>query len=212
MVDGDTVCSETDESAPVFGKRTTMLTSVSAYVLAGGYSRRFGTDKALYQYDGQSLIRYSLELLTRKFPSVSIVAKDAGDYEWLGYPVVADIVDQQNPLVGVLSGMVNSNTDWNYFHACDLPFIQSGVFDIIVDKFDSIDDGAQALLPLTDKGVQPLAGFYHKNIIDSLREAIHGNLSVKKWVNTLTVRTVNFGNAMSFCNINTVKDLDAVTA
>ena len=189
-----------------------MFTSISAFVLSGGYSRRFGTDKALYQYKGQSLIRYSLELLTRKFPSVAIVAKDVEDYKWLGYPVIPDIIDQQSPLVGVLSGMVSSNTDWNYFHACDLPFIQSGVFEILADKFNTLDESKQALLPLTDKGIQPLAGFYHKNTMDSLREAIHDNRSVRAWVDTLNIRTVNFGNALSYCNVNTIEDLDAVSA
>ncbi|MCF7804774.1 MAG: molybdenum cofactor guanylyltransferase [Candidatus Marinimicrobia bacterium] len=190
-----------------------MLTSISAFVLSGGYSRRFGTDKALYQYEGQSLIRYPLELLNEKFPTVSIVAKEAGKYEWLGFPVVPDIIDQQTPLVGVLSGMVNSNTDWNYFQACDMPFLQPGILDLLASRFEELNGETQALLPLTDQGVQPLAGFYRKNTIDSLREAISQDLSVREWVDTLVdVRKVNFGNALSYCNVNTVEDLDAVSA
>jgi len=57
-----------------------------------------------------------------------------------------------------------------------------------------------------------MSAFYRKNTIDSLREAIHGNLSVREWIDTLRVETINFGNAMSFKNVNQVKNLDAIPA
>lgn len=187
---------------------------MSAFVLSGGYSRRFGTDKALYQYEGQSLIRYPLELLNEKFPTVSIVAKDAGNYEWLGFPVATDIVDQQTPLVGILSGMVHSNADWNYFQACDMPFMQPGIFQLLQDSLEekSKNSELQAVIPLTDNGLQPLAAFYRKNTIDSVREAIHHGYSVKEWIASLRITTVNCGSARSFTNVNTVEDLNAVSA
>ncbi len=191
-----------------------MTQLLSAFVLAGGYSQRFGTDKALYQYQGQSLIKYPLALLSEEISPVSIVAKDKNEYQWLGYPVVTDIIDQQNPLVGILSGLLNSTTDWNYFQACDMPFMQSGIFRILKERVETINSNpkVQAFVPLTDFGIQPLAAFYRKNSIDSLREAIHDNLSVKEWIKTLRIETINFGNALSFKNVNTVEDLDVVPA
>lgn len=190
-----------------------MKNNISAYVVSGGYSRRFGTDKALYQYKGQSLIKYTLDLLSEEFDPVSIVAKNVEDYRWFGYEVIPDIVDQQSPLVGVISGMLNSNTEWVYFQACDMPFMTCGILGILLDYLKMVQEssGLQAVIPVTDFGLQPLAGFYHKNTIDSLREAIHKNLSVTEWVDSLTVKTMNFGSAMSFRNVNEVEDLKVVS-
>jgi len=209
-----TVELETGQFAPVFGKRTTMKKLLSAFVLAGDYSRRYGTDKALHQYQGQALIKYPLTLLSEKTSIVSIVAKDEKEYQWLGYPVVKDIVDQQSPLVGILSGLLNSTTDWNYFQACDMPFMQPGIFNLLMERVEEIseDPDIHAFIPLTDFGLQPLAAFYRKNSIDTLREAIHDNLSVKDWINMLHVKTINFGNAMSFKNVSQVEDLNVVPA
>lgn len=187
---------------------------LSAFVLAGGYSQRFGSDKALYQYQGKALIKYPLTLLSTRVSLVSIVAKNESEYQWLGYPVVKDIVDQQSPLVGILSGLLNSTTDWNYFQACDMPFMQAGIFDVLLEPVEEISENPdiQAFIPLTDFGLQPLTAFYRKNSIDTLREAIYKNLSVKDWIDTLHIKTINFGNAMSFKNVNQVEDLNAVPA
>jgi|GEM_PF-2617094 len=191
-----------------------MTHTLSAYVLAGGNSRHYGTDKGLYQYQGQALIKYPLTLLSETTSLVSIVAKDDKEFQWLGYPVIKDMVDQQTPLVGILSGLLNSTTDWNYFQACDMPFMQSGIFNVLIERIEEISENPdiQAFIPLTDIGLQPLAAFYRKNSIDALREAIHNNLSVKDWVDTLRVETINFGNAMSFKSVNQVEDLHAVPA
>ncbi len=208
----DTVHPETGESAPEFGKRIDMVPSISAFVLSGGYNRRFGTNKALYQYKRQLLIRCPLELLGTEFSAVYIVTKNPADYHWLGYPGVSDVLDQQTPLVGILSGLVNSKSDWNYFQACDMPFMQPGILGIFTNHLRELNRECQALLPRTDQSIQLLASFYHKNTIDSLREAIRQERPVKHWVGTLNQQTVNFGGAMSYQNVNSVEDLNVISA
>ena len=83
---------------------------IPAYVLAGGFSRRFGENKALFPYRGQPLIQYPLDILRGLCRPVKIVAKDTAPYAEFGVPVLADALDQQSPLVGIWSGLDDSPT------------------------------------------------------------------------------------------------------
>lgn len=187
-----------------------MTINITAFVLAGGFSRRFGTNKALFPYEGKPLIMYPLELLSQQTESVHIIAKDAEVYEDLGYQVIEDIYDQQTPLVGILTGLKESTTDWNIFTACDTPFLTTEVLDRLRSNVTPQPEN-DAIVPVADQKLQPLIAFYRRRLIASIEAAIDKNLSMKDWLSVMTVKQVSFQDNTPFQNINSREDLHAAT-
>jgi len=195
----------------VIGRGTIILTS--AYILAGGMSRRFGADKALYDFQGQPLIRYPLALLSRHFSTVYIIAKDPAKYASLGYPVIPDISPAQTPLVGIRTGLEHSPADWNCFIACDLPFLTDQVITRLSEAVDHrAPQGVRAVVAETPGGLQPLTACYHRELADSLAAEGQENHSVKDWIRKLDAAFVFFQEEAPFRNINRKEDLDGIPA
>jgi len=182
--------------------------NITAFVLAGGFSRRFGSNKALFPYNGKPLIMYPLQLLSQQTESVHIIAKDTEPYAEMEYPVVVDAYEQQTPLVGILSGLKESRTDWNVFTACDMPFLTTEVFERLQNNVSPQPEN-DAIVPVADGQLQPLVAFYRRRLIPTLRTAIDENLSMKEWLSDLTVKQVKFQDNTPFQNINSKEDLHA---
>lgn len=181
----------------------------TGFILAGGKSRRFGEDKALFTLDGEALITRPLACLNDLLPSVAVIAKHPPAYAGFGVPVLADTHARQMPHVGVLTGLEAAETGWSVFLACDMPSITTEVVRTLLDARAS-DDGAgppAAVVPETPGGVHPLAGCYHRRALPMLRAAIENEWSLRRWVSEMSTRIVSFDADEPFRNVNRKSDL-----
>lgn len=80
--------------------------SIAGLLLAGGHSRRFGSDKARATLDGVTLIERGIARLRPQvgFLAVSAAGLPSGIAD-LGLPVLPDPVEDQGPLAGILAGL-----------------------------------------------------------------------------------------------------------
>jgi molybdopterin-guanine dinucleotide biosynthesis protein A len=185
--------------------------NVTGYVLAGGQSRRFGEDKALYEIDRGPLIQRSIDCLSICCTSVSIIAKDPAKYRSLEVPVLEDVHPQQMPHVGVLTGLEAAETRWSVFLACDMPSMTVDVLETLWGARESSEgQPPQAVVPVTDHGPQPLAAFYSTDALPALRQAIDEERSMKDWLSDLRVRTLRFEDEAPFRNVNRKEDLSSL--
>ena len=184
-------------------------TKIPAYILAGGDSKRFGENKALFEFEGMSLIERMLKLIRPLVSSVNIVTKNEMDYQNLDVNILVDDHKLQTPLAGILRGLEDTD-DWGLFLACDLPNMNS---DIISRLLNSLNDsyekeGIKAIVAVTsDSELQPLVACYHKSGIVPLKVSMKKNLSMKKWLSQLNIKRLNFEEEEPFLNINRKEDL-----
>jgi molybdopterin-guanine dinucleotide biosynthesis protein A len=80
------------------------LSSAGAFVLAGGWSRRFGSDKARHPVDGVAMAVRIAGVLRGTGLPVRLVARDAG-LEDLGLPVLVEHPGPVHALSGVLAAL-----------------------------------------------------------------------------------------------------------
>src|SRR5207245_10763869 len=102
-----------------------MVRDACAVVLAGGESRRFGSDKALAQFRGEPLIsRVVRELRAAGFAQVALAAKDPDKYEAVagGAELLHDVRPIQTPLAGLAAGLRASRYPPALACAPDMPF------------------------------------------------------------------------------------------
>jgi len=93
-------------------------------ILAGGYSRRMGQDKALMDINGKPQIEHVFDLLQKHCDKVFLSKRaDQKDYKGIACINDADEFSNRGPLGGILSAMKKyPGDDWLVI-ACDLPFI-----------------------------------------------------------------------------------------
>ncbi len=92
-----------------------MLTA--AYVLAGGLSSRFGSDKALFPVDGVPMALRVAQALAAAGVPVSLVSRQTRD---LGLPEIIEPDGPRHPLWGVAHALRRSR-GLVLFAPCDLP-------------------------------------------------------------------------------------------
>jgi len=183
---------------------------MEAIILAGGENRRFQSHKALAEIKGRRIIEASTELLTKHFTAVYISTNTPELFFYLGLPLIGDIVEQRGPITGIYSSFISTGAPELFFMACDMPFIEAEVIELIKKKFH----GQDAVLPMHKGLPQPLLGIYSRRLIPQLAERIQQNKrALWDLLQGITVQFVSEQEVLradpegrSFVNINTLEE------
>jgi len=134
-----------------------------AVVLAGGESRRFGSDKALAQFRGEPLIsRVVRQLRTAGFAQIALAAKDPGRYAPVagGAELLHDVRPIQTPLSGLVAGLRASRHPLVFACAADMPFAADGT---LIDALVAAIAGHDAAVPQAGGSLQPLCALWRRD-------------------------------------------------
>lgn len=188
---------------------------VTAAVLAGGRSQRMGVDKTLLPFDGEPLVRRVADIAARVCSEVMVVTNRPEAIADAGLPpevrILTDEVAYQGPLGGLVTALEAAKHDWVLALAADMPWLEPAVVRALWDA----RNGAQVVLPTSEKGPEPLLALYHKNclpearrVLDSGRRRLVAILPALKIVEVSldTLRSVDPG-LRSLVNINTPEEL-----
>ena len=184
---------------------------ICGFVLVGGKSRRMGRDKSLLEFGGKPLARRAADLLAPFVDRVALVGlKDP--YGQLGLPVIEDKWPGEGPLGAVCTALLAFPTDWSIIMASDLPLISERFIQLLIQLVRTTS--ADAVVPRTADGWQPLAAAYHprcRAVFQSAFEA--GERSIISAFATLAVQAITVEEMTAaglgeseFVNVNTRED------
>jgi len=180
---------------------------LTAFILAGGHSRRMGRDKAFLELGGRTLLERAKALAGSIAPSVRIVAPQE---KFLTVArTVEDVFPGCGPLGGIHAALKSTVTGLNLMLAVDLPFVKPEFLSYLIAQASQVS--ALVTVPQDAKGFQPLCAVYRrdfrepaeralkkkKNKVDALfaevetriiaeKEMIHMGFSVKMFQNLNT--------------------------
>jgi molybdenum cofactor guanylyltransferase len=97
----------------------------SAFVLAGGRSRRMGRDKALLEFAGETLIARSLRILHEAGLPTAIAGSSAPLA--LDVPMVPDLEPDLGPLSGICAALASTSAHHAVFLSVDMPFVPASL-------------------------------------------------------------------------------------
>ena len=149
-----------------------MARDACAVVLAGGESRRFGSDKALARFRGEPLIaRVVRELRNVGFNQVAIAAKEPEKYADAasGAELLRDVRPIQTPLAGLAAGLRASRYALVFACAADMPFAADAA---LIDALTAAIAGHDAAVPHAAGSLQPLCGLWWKDACLRAAEAL----------------------------------------
>ena len=98
------------------------VSDLTAFILAGGHSRRMGRDKAFLELGGRTLLDRVIELANAVAPTVRIVAPQE---KFLTIArTIEDVFPDCGPLGGIHAALTCTSTELNLVLAVDLPFVE----------------------------------------------------------------------------------------
>lgn len=130
---------------------------VTAIVLAGGQSRRFGRDKLAESIEGRPLLHHAVASVIGVADEVIVVLAPGAQTELpAGVTIVHDPAAFEGPLVGLLAGLQVATSSTVLVVGGDMPGLQSPVARALLDAVGMpgtdaavlIDDGRPRPLPL----------------------------------------------------------------
>ncbi len=180
---------------------------LSAVVLAGGKSSRFGRDKAEMEFSGQRVLDGLMEIL-REFPfqKLAVVSAQGQERDW-PEPILALQDDQEG--LGPMGGIVTALRHLPggiLVTACDMPLVSGALIEWLLGHYDA---HVEAVIPRHQGGIEPLLGIYEKSFLPLLEEAIQaGRYALHFILEEANVRFVNVPEPFQaeFANVNTPGD------
>ncbi len=134
--------------------------NVAGFILAGGESSRMGRDKALLELGGELMIIRTARLIETVAEPLAIVGSPE-IYQRLGLRAVRDDWPGAGPLGGIATALRLSEAPWNLIVACDLPYLTTEWLAFLIER--ARRSRADAVLPVSDGGVEPLCALYNKS-------------------------------------------------
>jgi len=186
---------------------------VIAGILAGGGSRRFGSDKACAVYEGKSLLEWTIYNASEITDDINILTKKPEAYNFPDCRIIEDLLEVSTPISGIIS-IIPYVSDWLLLLACDIPFFEKKVLDFLWEKRDS----EKATVIHVNGKYQPFLGLYPKSVLPYWEEAFkHEEYHLQRVIEGMPKIVIQQSDLMfagislnSFLNINTPVDLELV--
>ncbi len=129
-------------------------------VLAGGRSRRFGSDKRFFRLGSKTLLQIAVENLRRVCERV-YVSSDGPHLSVSNVEVVADPLKYMGPLRALEYLAKGSREEVFLVLPVDMPLLPEGLLERLLrwESFGSV------VIPSTPKGIEPFPGLYPVSIL-----------------------------------------------
>jgi molybdenum cofactor guanylyltransferase len=184
---------------------------VCAVILAGGKSRRMGSNKALLDIGGKPMIQLLIDRIRPVTDRILISSNDCLSYRFLDFPVIPDHFAGHGPLAGFHSAMIQNVCSLYIMLACDLPNLKTP----LLRKLVSMAEGYDAAIPRTRDGLaHPLCAVYRRTCLPSVEHALErgANKVIEIFLDdSLAIRWVDPDEGKfkdtDLANINTPEDL-----
>ena len=150
-----------------------MLTVV---IQAGGQSSRMGQDKALMHFLGRPLIERVLERVSGIADELVIVTNHPEGFRYLNIPLFPDVIPERGALGGLYTALKAASHPKVAVVACDMPF--ACVEILAAGRVILEETNADAVIPKTEHGLEPLHAIYRRSTCLPLVEAAIQN---DKW-------------------------------
>jgi len=189
-----------------------------AFILIGGRSSRFGSDKALADLGSVNLAENAARLIGEIQGCGNVTFVSANETQFADAQMPLNVVADKNPGLGVWSGfqtaLAASKRKMTFVLACDLPLLSKNLLERLVET--ARDASVIAAVPLQPDGrLQPLCGIYRtKPVLAAVNAKIASNehlpslISFVREIGAAVVEPDKTDAPDEFLNVNTREDLE----
>lgn len=183
---------------------------MTGVILAGGASKRMGSNKALLLHRHGRIIEVIYRTLAAIFHEVIVVTNSPEQYPFLPCRKVPDISPGFGIVSGIHAGLQHSVDGEIFVVGCDMPMLHESLIRYLLTRTEGVD----VVVPVSLGGHEPLHAVYGRACLPALEKLMQeGNQRVLSLLPQVRVREVysdeisrfdRWGD--SFVNINTPDD------
>lgn len=194
------------------------MSKISAVILAGGKSKRFGKNKAFLKIGDRILIDQIVEKMAGLSNEIIIVTNILKKFyylpkkfDYLNVKLIKDITPYKGSLGGIYSGLLFAENNSNFVVACDMPFLNISLLKYIISFCQDYD----VVIPKINNFFEPLHAIYSKKCLKPIKKLIdEDNLKIIDFFKDVDVKFIGKNeiekfdpDLLSIFNINTLEDL-----
>jgi molybdopterin-guanine dinucleotide biosynthesis protein A len=144
--------------------------SVTGYVLAGGKSSRFGSDKARAELEGVPLLVRVADVFRLICDDVFAVADVPGKYADLNVPTIADLRPGRGPIAGLETALAHRlqhrGPGWTLLASCDLAGLKVEWTKTVLKHATTLDaDSSANAVAFRRDFWQPFPAAFHTDLL-----------------------------------------------
>ncbi len=195
------------------------------YVLAGGKSRRMGTDKAFLEFGGITFLEHAVNSLSTVCGNVKIVINDSEIEPKIKKLLpknkcLHDVFKNRGALGGIHAALQDCESRFAIILACDLPLVEAKIIENLAKIAANKSETTSAIVPLQSDGtLQTLCAIYRKDHCLAALERLlrtQNSVSVKDLIANVSHICVSCADLSDsenmFLNINDKNDLVTLQA
>lgn len=142
-----------------------MSATLKAIILAGGESKRMGSNKGRIAYHGKAQVVHCVELLESSGLD-TLIASDSDEFLPVA-PCLKDFAPHMGPTGGLLAAQENDPQSAWLVVACDMPFVDAQVISTLIKNRDP----EKAATVFESNGqIEPLLGIWEPLALEALWE------------------------------------------
>ena len=190
---------------------TCHVSDVTGFILAGGQSSRMGRDKALLPIGSRTLIELVMKRIQPLVDRVEVIGHPRNVQplgELLRQKVLTDLKPGCGPLMGIYTGLMQTETALNLFLPCDMPWVEARLIERLLKCCRGEARVVASLHPA--QGVQPFPLICHVKVcraigalLDRQEQSLQALLRGPH-AQLVTIEEPDWWH--SFTNVNTLSD------
>ena len=186
-----------------------MNIEIEGVILAGGESKRMGTNKSLIELHNKPLIEHVYDRLIEQVSDVSINTNQPIKIFPKNIQFQDRILNNPGPLAGIQAGLFYAKQNWVQFCPNDCPFLPINLVEKL--SFCIKDKGPTIILPSLFDRLEPVFMLCHRSLLKNLDKFISsGERKMELWIKENNYKAVNFSDPKAFVNINNHSELSKI--
>ena len=197
--------------------RTSGATRLTGAILAGGFSRRLGQDKAAQQLGGKPLALWVNEALAPLVADCWLITNQPLAHQSFGLPLMTDLRPFQGPAGGLLTALFFARTPWVLAAAVDNPFLAPALLAALAARAGRTS--RPAVVCRSSRGLEPFPGLYAVRLLPALQDFLQADRRPTRFLEVCRPQIVSETEVLaldpegrSFFNLNTPRDLKRAEA
>ncbi len=192
----------------------------SVIILAGGFGRRLGRDKATTEAAGRPLLHWSALAAAQVSDDIVVARRPDQQFPPLDGVAWGEAVDHRHdrgPLAGLEAALPLIQHDLAVAVACDMPFLRPDLLRAVAEACSAVED-VQIAMPYLDRVAQPLLAAYRPSVVPQATQLLDdGDGRIRALLPLVEHRLlepdelrVHDRELESFTNVNRPEDLEHV--
>jgi molybdopterin-guanine dinucleotide biosynthesis protein A len=186
-------------------------------ILAGGFSRRLGQDKAALQLGGKPLALWVHEALAPLVASSWLITNHPLAHQSFGLPLITDLQPFQGPAGGLYTALFWARTPWVLAAAVDNPFLAPALLAALAARAGQTS--RPAVVCRSPRGLEPFPGVYAVRLLPALQNFLQTDRRPTRFLEICRPQVLSETEVLaldpegrSFFNLNTPGDLQRAEA